>query len=389
MIYLDDAATSKVKSSVINAIIHCLDFEFGNPSSATSISCKPNEILEHTRQSIADYIGAKSHEIYFTSGGSESNCWAIQGYVAYMNRLGYVASILASTIEHHSINACLENLDHRNALFGYTPVDESGRIDLLELEDRLRDTDDRIPPLVTIQLANNEIGTVQDMKAISEIVHRYGGVLHTDAVQAFGKMPIDVEEMGIDMLSASGHKFGCPKGIGFLYIRDGVNISPLIYGTQQRKMRGGTENVPYIAGMHKAITLLHRDPQYDLRMSVLRNNCIARLRKMGFTINGNQDYTLPNIISATLHEDVMADNLVYMMDTCGVILSAGAACTSSSIEPSHVLKAIGMSDLDAYRTIRVSLPYDITMDEIDTAMDLMEKQIAILVSEKTDRSDVF
>ena len=382
MIYLDDAATSKPLPSVINELLHYLDDKWGNPSSPTSISYLPDGMIGCARAEIADYIGANPYEIFFTSGGSESNCWAIQGYINHQTRINRIPYIVASTIEHHSINACLENL---NARFDYTPVDRFGRIDLNELELRIHDLSSYYSgccPLVTIQLANNEIGTVQDIRSISSIVHRYNGILHVDAVQAFGKMHINVRELGIDMMSVSGHKFGCPKGIGFLYIRDGIKISPLIYGSQQRGMRGGTENVPYIAAMRKAVSLLRKDTAYDIRMNVLRNNCIARLREMGFTINGDPNHHLPNIISATLHQDIMADNLIYMMDTCGVYISAGAACNSSSIHPSHVLKAICMDDVDAYRTIRISLPFDISMDEIDMAMDLMKQQIQILLSEK-------
>jgi chorismate synthase len=235
--------------------------------------------------------------------------------------------------------------------------------------------------LVSIQFANNEIGTIQHIKEIAEIAHKYNAVFHTDAVQAFGQIPIDVKELDIDMLSASGHKLGTPKGIGILYKKDSVQIDPLIYGSQMDGMRGGTENVPYIIGIAKAIELLQNDKERQLRLTILRNNFISQLKALGCTVNGSLYERLPNNINVTFFQDINAENLVYLLDMCEIYIGIGSACDSHSVETSHVLRAIGLSDEDAMKTIRITLPDDITMDEIDRAVCNITKQIMLLTME--------
>lgn len=379
MVYLDAAATTKPKTEVIDAMMPYFTDKWHNPSSLYNPSVKVKQDIESARKIVADYIGAKSNEIFFTSGGSEGNCWAIQGYVNYWRSKGKSPVIVTSTIEHKSIMSCVENMD---VDVHYIGVDNDGLINIQQLRNvvssaRLYGNE----VLVSVQFANNEIGIIQHIKEIAEEVHRFGAVFHTDAVQAFAQIPIDVNELGVDMMTVSGHKICTPKGIGFLYKKNGVNINPLIYGSQMDEMRGGTENVAYIMGMAKAVELAKEDEEYQLRLTVLRNNFITRLKALGCKVNGYLNERLPNNISITFSQNITSESLLYLLDMCGICVSTGSACNSKTIEPSYVLKAIGLSDEDAMRTIRISLPYDITADEINEAVNEIEKQIKLLTME--------
>lgn len=381
--YWDNAATMKPKKEVVDAMLPYLYDKWYNPSSLYNPSKSVKEDIENVRKIIAKEINANPEEIYFTSGGSESNCWAIQGY----KNKHLMSDIITTQIEHKSIMNCVNGFFKSDV--SKVDVNKYGEINLKQLESLLQNKQDwnndcydlfdtEIQTLVSIQFANNEIGTIQDMKTISELVHKYNGVLHTDAVQAFGHVPIDVKEMGIDMLSASGHKLGCPKGIGFLYIRNGIEIEPLIYGSQERGMRGGTENVPYIIGLGKAVELIdynHKD------MNEKRKFLEQKLIEMGCKINGLSERKLSNNINVTFSKNnITGEALIYLLDTCNIYISSGSACNSHSQNPSYVLQAIGLSDEEIYKTIRITLPDDITYEQLTDNSKTIKQQIKIMES---------
>lgn len=379
-IYLDNAATTKPKKEVVEAMMPYLMDKWHNPSALYSEASKIKDDIESARKTIGSFINASSNEIFFTSGGSEGNCWAIQGFINRCNRRGREAAIITSVIEHKSIMNCVDNM---NINVHYVGVDKDGFIDMKSLECLLHDANmEAHEILVSIQFANNEIGTIQHIKEIAALAHKYDALFHTDAVQAFGRISIDVKDLDVDMLTASGHKVGCPKGIGILYKKYSVDIDPLIYGSQMDGMRGGTENVPYIMGMAKAVELLQEDDKYQLRMIILRNNFISQLRSLGCSINGSMEERLCNNISITFFQNISGESMVYMLDTCGIYVATGSACNSHAMKASYVLKAIGLSDEDAHKTIRITLPDDITMDEIDKVIHEMTKQIMLLSMEE-------
>lgn len=379
-IYLDAASTTKVKPKVIDAMMPYFTEKWYNPSSLYSKSSEIKKDIESARKTVANYINANSNELFFTSGGSEGNCWVIQGFINYCNRKGREVTVITSTIEHKSIIACVENM---NVDVHYVGVDKEGFVDMKALEDLIHDAYlEANDILVSIQFANNEIGTIQHIKEIASLAHKYNAVFHTDAVQAFGHVLIDVKDLDVDMLTASGHKIGCPKGIGVLYKKYSVSIDPLIYGSQMDGMRGNTENVPYIMGMAKAVELLQEDDEYQLRMTILRNNFITQLRSLGCSINGSMEERLCNNISITFFQNISGESMVYMLDTCDIYVATGSACNSHAMKASHVLKAIGLSDEDAHKTIRITLPDDITMDDIDNAIQEMTKQMMLLSMEE-------
>lgn len=379
-IYLDNAATTQPKKEVVETMMPYFTEKWHNPSALYSEASKIKEDIESARKTIGSFINASGDEIFFTSSGSESNCWAIQGFINRCNRKGREATVITSVIEHKSILACVENM---NVDVHYVGVNEEGFINIKALESLIHDAHiEEKDILVSIQFANNEIGTIQHIKEIAAVVHKYNAVFHTDAVQAFGHIQIDVKEMDIDMLTASGHKVGCPKGIAILYKKHSVDIDPLIYGSQMDGMRGGTENVPYIIGMAKAVELLQEDEEYQLRLTILRNNFITQLRSLGCSINGSVEERLCNNISITFFQNISGESMVYMLDTCDIYVATGSACNSHAMKASHVLKAIGLSDEDAHKTIRITLPDDITMDDIDNAIQEMTKQMMLLSMEE-------
>lgn len=378
MIYLDASATTKPKYKVVNAMVPYLSEKWYNPSALYSKASEIKKDVEAARKTIADYINADANEIYFTSGGSEGNCWAIQGFVNRCIAKSKTPFVITSVIEHKSIVDCVNNLNNIDT--HYICVDKDGFINIAQLRTTLFNLSKICMKdiLVSIQFANNEIGTIQHIKEVAELVHKYNGVFHTDAVQAFGHIPIDVKELGIDMLTASGHKIGTPKGVGILYKKSSIEINPLIYGSQMDGMRGGTENVPYIIGMEKAVKLAQKDEEYQLRLTVLRNNFIAKLKSIGCKVNGSVDERLPNNINVTFSQNITGEALIYTLDMSGIYISSGSACNSKSIEPSYVLKAIGLSNNDAAKTVRITLPDDINMDDIDKVIYEMEKSIRLI-----------
>lgn len=380
MIYLDNAATAEYKdidNIIIDTITNAMKRYWQNPSSLYATDVRDE--INRCRTNIAKFIGAKSDEIIFTSGATESNNTAIKGWVDEIWLNTYkTANIITTHIEHKSI---LELLDKGNidAVIGYCTVDEFGFVDC-ELLERMLIMREKKPILVSIGLANNEIGTIQPIKQISDLVHRYGGVLHVDATQAFGRIPIDVDELGIDMMSASGHKISpMLKGVGFLYKKNGINIRPLIYGNQEAGLRGGTENTFGIIGLSKAVDCCDISTEQIYEMYKKSDYFIELLEsRFGCELNGDSYYRLPNNINVTFPQNITGEAMLYTLDTSDIKISTGSACNSQSIEPSYILKTIGLSDEDAMKTIRFTLSNNITYEDIDKVIDEISKTIKVI-----------
>ena len=383
-IYLDNSATTKPKKEVVDAMLPYLYDKWHNPSSLYSPSKEVKKDIENVRKKVAETINAKPNEIFFTSSGSESNNWAIQGLANTMKDFGYdYFDVFTSNLEHKSILDCLKNNYYIH--WHTSDNDDKGIINIEDLdtyifESRFNKESDSIYKyfLISMQYANNEIGTIQPIKEISKYINDFT-FLHTDAVQAYGHIPIDVKDLGVDMLSGSGHKIGTPKGIGFLYINERIQnyIKPLIYGSQENGLRGGTENVPYIIGLGKAIDLISYD---NTNLINKRKYFEQELIKIGFKING-ADNKLPNNISATYKSppiNFTNEALIYFLDMFGIYISSGSACNSNEIKPSHVLKSIGLNDEDIMRTIRITLPPEITKEEIDYVIKKIKECIEIM-----------
>ena len=377
MIYLDNAATTKIRPEVVEAMMPYLTEQWYNPSSLYSNATKVKKDIEEARKIAGNFIGANSNEIYFCSGGSEANCLAISGFCHRHNLHNIKPVIITSTIEHKSIMECVKNMI---ADVYYIGVDNNGLIKMDDLAKIL--TNICLwgkPLLVSFQLANNEVGTIQRIKSVSEMLNQIGGLLHVDAVQGFGQMPINVNELGIDMMSVSGHKLGAPKGIGFLYKRKDVEISPLIYGSQMDGLRGGTENVVGIMGMAKAIELCDVGDDKIREMQSKRDYFVGCLEyKFGCKLNGHSTERLPNNINVTFHNNITGEALLYTLDMSNIEISIGSACNSKSIEPSYVLKEIGLTDEVAMRTIRITLSDDITYEDIDKVIEEIGKAIKLI-----------
>ena len=376
-IYLDNAATNKPKQEVVEAMMPYLTEQYYNPSSLYSPAVKVKEDIERARKVVGSFIKASGNEIYFTSSGSASNCWVVQGFLNRCRRRNKEAVIITSVIEHKSIMECVE---HMCVGTYYVPVDAYGFINMEMLEAFLHDAYNEAKEiLVSIQLCNNEIGVIQDCKAIANLVHKYDGIFHTDAVQCVGQIPIDVKELGVDLLSASAHKFGGIKGSGFLYKRKGIEIDPLIYGSQMDGMYGGTENVPYIIGMAKAIELCDVSEEKIKDMCSKRDYFIGCLEyKFGCKLNGGSYPRLPNNINVTFPQNISGESLLYLLDMSDVYISTGSACNSMSIEPSYVLKAIGLTNDKAMRTLRFTIGSDITYNDINKVIEEIYNAIRLI-----------
>lgn len=377
MIYLDNAATSEyrpVDDVIVDTMTNAMKEYWQNPSSLYATKVK--EEINRCRANIANFIGAKADEIYFTSGASEANNWAIQGWIRGQHSA--LINIITTSIEHKSILQTVNNMASQCSVH-YCKVDEFGFVDYQSLKDILANWS-RHPKLVSIGFANNEIGTIQPIKEIADLVHQYDGVLHVDATQAFGHIPINVEELGIDLMSASGHKISSVlKGIGFLYKRNCINIQPLIYGAQENQMRGGTENTFSIIGLAKAVELCGINTQKHMELCGKRNHFIKLLEdKFDCELNGDSYYRLPNNINVTFPQNITGEALLYILDTSGIAIGVGSACNSQSIEPSYVLKAIGLTDEEAMRTVRLTLSNDITNEQIDQVNEQIEKAIKLI-----------
>lgn len=383
-LYLDSAATARPNKEVLEAAMPYLTDEFYNPSSVYSDGVRVRRAIDNARESIAGFINANTDEIFFTSGSSESNCWAIQGYLLAGVMDISTTSIVTTKIEHKSIMECVDAMERfGNATYycdvTYLDVDKDGFVNMEQLESVFKDREepDYYDIFVSIQLANNEVGTIQNIKAISDVIHKYGGVLHVDATQAFGQIPIDVKAMGIDMLSASAHKLeGGFKGVGLLYKKKDIEIQPIIYGSQNAGLRGGTENVAGIVGFAKAVELASEEMEDKLALSVKRDYFINELTRNGCKLNGASVHRLPNNINVQTGVD--SESLLYVLDLSGIDISSGSACNSKSVKPSYVLKAIGLTDDEAKSSIRITIPTDITYDDIDDIVDEINKSINLL-----------
>ena len=382
-IYLDAAATAKytnVDDIIVDTMVTAMRDSWMNPSSlyATNVRSK----IDKCRKNIADFINAKPEEIVFTSGASESNNMAIRGWVDNMLvSQSNMIHVITTPIEHKSILKAIEN-DALGAIVHYCDVDRHGFVDYKSLE-RLLNRYKNNPILVSIGTANNEIGTIQDLAKISKLVHEYGGILHVDSTQALGHIPIDVEELGVDMLSASGHKISpVLRGVGFLYKRNGVNIKPLIYGAQEQGLRGGTENTCGIIGLSKALEYCDFSYEVMSEMRDKRDFFISQLEsKFGCKLNGHRRCRLLNNINVSFPKNIYGESLLYVLDMSGIKVSTSSACNSKSIEPSYVLTSIGLTKEEAIRSVRFSLPNDITYDEINKVISEIDKAIKILEME--------
>ena len=375
LIYLDHAATTAVHPDVLKEMLPYFTDRFGNPSSVYGFAANNKNKLTEARETIAGALGAKPEEIYFTAGGSESDNWALKCTAeAYGVHGGH---IITTKIEHHAILHTCKYLQNRGYDVTYLDVDENGLVDLNTLEAAIRpDTF-----LISIMFANNEIGTIEPIKEIGEIAHRHGILFHTDAVQAFGQIPIHVDGMNIDMLSASGHKFNGPKGIGFLYIKKGLKLKSFIRGGQQeRGRRAGTENVPGIVGIAKACEIAMAEMEERMKKETeLRDYLIERiLKEIPYTrLNGHSKKRLPNNVNISF-QFVEGESILIMLDMAGICASSGSACTSGSVDPSHVLLAIGLPHEIAHGSLRLTIGYENTKEEMDTVVDNLKRIITNL-----------
>ncbi|MEZ3434620.1 MAG: cysteine desulfurase NifS [Lachnospiraceae bacterium] len=373
LIYLDNAATTKTAPEVLEAMLPYFTENYGNPSSVYGFASKNKNAVNRQREIIADALGAKPEEIYFTAGGSEADNWALKAAAEAYEEKG--RHIITTKIEHHAILHTGEYLEKRGFQVTYLNVDEDGMVSLKELKEAIRP--DTI--LISVMFANNEIGTLEPIKEIGEIAHERGILFHTDAVQAFGQVPINVDECCIDMLSASGHKLNGPKGIGFLYIRKGVKIRSFIHGgAQERKRRAGTENVPGIIGLGAAAARAVRTmKERTAKEEELRDYLINRvLEEIPYCrLNGHRTKRLPNNANFSF-QFIEGESLLIKLDRKGICGSSGSACTSGSLDPSHVLLAIGLPHETAHGSLRLTLGEDTEREDIDYVVDSLKEIVA-------------
>ena len=375
MIYLDNAATTRTAPEAVEAMLPYFSEFYGNASTVYEFGAKSKEAVSHARETIANAIGAKENEIYFTAGGSESDNWAIKAAAeAYQ---GKGKHIITSKIEHHAVLHTCQWLEQNGFEVTYLDVDEFGVVKLEELKKAIRP--DTI--LISIMFANNEIGTIEPVEEIGKIAKEHGILFHTDAVQAFGQVPIDVDALNIDMLSSSGHKLNGPKGIGFLYIRKGIKIRSFLHGgAQERKRRAGTENVPGIVGFGKAVELAVANMEERTgKEQELRDYLMDRvLKEVPFTrVNGDRVRRLPNNVNFCF-QFVEGESLLIMLDMKGICGSSGSACTSGSLDPSHVLLAIGLPHEIAHGSLRLTLGEDTTKEDIDYTVGAIQEIVGQL-----------
>lgn len=370
LIYLDNAATTKTRPEVVETMLPYFTEFYGNPSSVYEFSGISKKAITGARETIANALGAKSNEIYFTAGGSEADNWALIATAEAYETKG--KHIITSKIEHHAVLHTCEYLEKRGFEVTYLDVDENGVIKLEELKKAIRP--DTI--LITIMFANNEIGTIEPIKEIGQIAKERGVLFHTDAVQAFGHLPINVDEYNIDMLSASGHKINGPKGIGFLYIRTGIKSRSFVHGGgQERKRRAGTENVPGIVGFGKAVELAISEMDERIQKETdLREYLMNRVMdEIPYTrINGHRKNRLSNNVNFAF-QFIEGESLLIMLDMKGICGSSGSACTSGSLDPSHVLLAIGLPHEIAHGSLRLTLDQVNTREEMDYVVESMKE----------------
>ena len=381
-IYFDNAATTPVRKEVYDEILPYFMQYYGNASSVYTIARESKKALEKAREQVAKALNADIDEIYFTAGGSESDNFALKGIAEAMGKKG--KHIITTQIEHHAILHTCEYLQQRGFEITYLPVDEYGKISLEELKNAIRK--DTI--LISVMFANNEIGTIQPIKEIGAIAKQKGIYFHTDAVQAVGHVKIDVKEMNIDLLSLSGHKICAPKGIGAIYIKKGVAINPLIHGgAQEKRRRAGTENIAGIVGLGKAIELANEEiEQNATKVSALRDKLInGILEKIPYSkLNGHPTDRLPGNCNISF-EFIEGESMLLLLDSKGIATSSGSACTSGSLDPSHVLLAIGLPHEKAHGSLRMTLEHYNTEEEVDIVLE----ELPAIVSKLRDMSPLY
>ena len=370
LIYMDNAATTPVKPEVLDAMLPYFTEKFGNPSSIYSISSENKKAITDAREVIAKTINTTPENIYFTAGGSESDNWALKATAdAYASKGKH---IITTKIEHHAILHTCEYLETKGFEITYLDVDENGLVKLDELTAAIRP--DTI--LISVMFANNEIGTIEPIAEIGKIAHEHGVLFHTDAVQAYTHVPIDVEAMNIDMMSTSGHKINGPKGIGFLYIRKGVKIKSFIHGgAQERHRRAGTENVTGIIGLAKAAEIATANMKERTAEEIkVRDHLIERIEKEipYAKLNGDRVKRLPNNVNFSF-QFVEGESMLILLDSKGICASSGSACTSGSLDPSHVLLAIGLPHEIAHGSLRLTISDQITMEDADYVVDNLKE----------------
>ena len=375
MIYLDNAATTKTAPEVVEAMLPYFTEYFGNASSVYGFAGNSKEAMAKARETIANSLGAKANEIYFTAGGSEADNWALKATAEAYKAKGN--HIITTKIEHHAILHTAEWLEKNGSEVTYLNVDENGVVKLDELKAAIRPE----TILISVMFANNEIGTIEPIKEIGEIAKANGILFHTDAVQAFGQVPINVDELNIDMLSSSGHKLNGPKGIGFLYIRKGIKIRSFVHGgAQERKRRAGTENIPGIVGygaaVERAMNTMKERTDKEIE---LRDYLIDRiLKEVPYTrLNGHRTNRLPNNANFSF-QFIEGESLLIMLDMEGICGSSGSACTSGSLDPSHVLLAIGLPHEIAHGSLRLTLSDETTKEDIDFVVEKVKEIVARL-----------
>ena len=372
LIYLDNAATTKMSKEVVDAMLPYFTEQYGNASAIYSFAGKAKEALTDAREYIAQSIGAEAKDLYFTSGGTEADNWALKAAAEAYESKG--KHIITSKIEHHAILHTCEYLEKRGFEITYIDVDENGIVKLDELEKAIRP--DTI--LISVMFANNEIGTIEPIAEIGKIAKAHGVLFHTDAVQAYAQIPINVDEMNIDMMSASAHKLNGPKGVGFLYIRKGLKLRSFMHGgAQERGRRATTENVPGIVGFAKAARLSF-DTLSDkiAKETALRDHLIERISgEIPYCrLNGDRQNRLPNNVNFSFRF-IEGESMLIMLDMQGICASSGSACTSGSLDPSHVLLAIGLPHEIAHGSLRLTVSTENTMEQMDFVVDELKKII--------------
>ncbi len=369
-VYLDHAATTPARPEVVEAMLPYFTEKFWNPSSIYSPAAENKQAIDQCRELIGSTLGTEGKNIYFTAGGSESDNWALKAAAEAYKTKG--KHIITSKIEHHAILHTCDYLESRGFEITYIDVDENGILKLDQLEKAIRP--DTI--LISVMFANNEIGTIQPVKEIGKIAKKHGVIFHTDAVQAYGQIPINVDEYGIDMLSASGHKLNGPKGIGFLYIRQGLKLRSFIHGgAQERKRRAGTENVSGIIGLGKAVEIAFDTmEERTSKEKEVRDYAIDRiLAEIPYCrLNGDRKKRLPNNINISF-QFIEGESLLIMLDMAGICASSGSACTSGSLDPSHVLLAIGLPHEIAHGSLRMTLGEETTKEDMDYVIDQLKE----------------